>query len=573
MEGAHGGRGPSPPPVETETESREARVLCEMVLRARREGEEEEEEPLVPDEQLRTNDQLQRDEMLAMEAIYGDNVEIFGENAGLRSFQIRVHCEIPDGISVTAELLQGVDDDPDNWSCHTFTVQHLAPITLTCLMPLSYPSHHPPYFTLSVQWLDSMKISSLCHMLDSIWAQQPGQEVVYEWVQWLQSSALSHLGFDHGIVIQQSDSTISPVDVRAVGEIMEVESVVQWMISYNEEQCHESFLSGLHDCTICFSEYAGVDFVKLPCGHHFCRMCMETYSRMHVKEGTVLKLFCPDNSCRGDVPPNLLKRLLGDADFERWERLILQKTLDSMADVAYCPRCETACLEDEENNAQCAKCFFSFCTRCRVRRHIGEKCVILTPEEKLLSLQERQKVRQLSKGDIDTIIHMAKEIFSIKEMLRDSVQCPHCGIAISRVSGCNHMVCRNCGKYFCYGCGAASCSGCSKARNSALISDDEKVKQPDVSSYLKSLVDDTKETRKALTAEPLRKHPCPNCHQLNPKMGNNNHIFCWACQVHYCALCRKVVRKYTEHYGARGCKQHTVDPEIPPTRTKKDTSV
>ncbi|KAL6651306.1 hypothetical protein ACP70R_010231 [Stipagrostis hirtigluma subsp. patula] len=562
MESAGGEREPSP----EGTESKEARILREMMLRARREGEEAQ----LMAEQLRANDQLQQDEMLAIEAIYEDNVEVFGEKAGLRSFQIRVHCEIPDGISVTAELFQGVDDT-NSQPCHTFNVQHLAPISLTCLMPLSYPSHHPPYFTLSVQWLDSVKVTSLCHMLDLIWAQQPGQEVVYEWVQWLQSSALCHLGFDHGIVIQQLDSMMSPMDVRSVGEIVSVESVIQWLISYNEAKCHQSFLSGHHDCMICFSEYAGVDFIKLPCGHYFCRMCMETYSRMHVKEGTVLKLFCPDDKCQGDVPPNLLKRLLGDADFERWERLILQKALDTMADVAYCPRCETACLEDEEKNAQCSKCFFSFCTLCRVRRHLGEKCLSLTPELKLLSLQEREKVRRLSKGDINGIIYMAKEVFSIKEVLRDSVQCPHCGIPISRVSGCNHMVCRNCGKFFCYGCGEAGCSGCNKSRNSNPLSSFEEVKQLDVTSYLRDLVNGTKETHKALTTERFRRHPCPNCRQLNSKMGNNNHIFCWACQIHYCALCRKVVRKYTEHYGPRGCKQHTVDREIPETaRSKKD---
>uniref|UniRef100_A0A0E0H454 RBR-type E3 ubiquitin transferase n=1 Tax=Oryza nivara TaxID=4536 RepID=A0A0E0H454_ORYNI len=283
-------------------------LLHEMLLRARREGEEPD---LLPDEQLRSNYQLQQDEMLALEAIYGDNIGIFSAKAGLWSMCTGKFLTVP-----------------------------------------AYPQSYP-------RWLDAVKVSSLCLMLDTIWTQQLGQEAVYAWVQWLQSSALSHLGFDDGILIQQPGSMMGPVDVRAVAEIASVESVAQWLISYNEEQCHESFLSGLHDCMICFTEYA---------------------------EGTVLKLLCPNDKCGGVIPPSLLKRLLGDTDFERWERLILQKTLDSMSDLAYCPRCGAACLEDEENNAQCPKCFFSFCARCRDRRHIGEKC--MTIEEKLNSLQD-----------------------------------------------------------------------------------------------------------------------------------------------------------------------------------------
>ncbi|VAH36241.1 unnamed protein product [Triticum turgidum subsp. durum] len=223
-------------------------MLHEMALRDSQQGEE----PDLPDEQLRSNDQLQKDEMLAVEAIYGDNLNILGENSVPRYFQIYVYCEIPDGISVSAEL-RGVDDYPNNQS--KFSVEHLAPISLTCLMPPSYPSHHPPYLSLGVQWLDSVKVSTLCHMLDSIWAQQSGQEVIFEWVQWLESSTLSHLGFDGGIIIHKSDSTMAPVDARVTGEILSVEDVVQQLISYDEEQCLETFRRGLHVYTICFSEH------------------------------------------------------------------------------------------------------------------------------------------------------------------------------------------------------------------------------------------------------------------------------------------------------------------------------
>ncbi|XP_048553270.1 E3 ubiquitin-protein ligase RNF19A-like [Triticum urartu] len=166
-------------------------------------------------------------------------------------------------------------------------------------------------------------------------------------------------------------------------------------------------------------------------------------------------------------------------------------------------------------------------------------------------IQEQSRVRQWSKGDIDRRINLANEIFSIKEVLRSSVPCPHCGIAFIRVSGCNHMFCRNCHREFNY----------LNARRT------ETVRALDFIT-----VNAVQIERKVLSLSvSSRQYPCPKCHRPYPKMGNNNHILCLACQVHYCALCRKVVRKISEHYGPRGCKQHTVDPEIVRTKNKDDS--
>uniref|UniRef100_A0A453A5B2 RBR-type E3 ubiquitin transferase n=1 Tax=Aegilops tauschii subsp. strangulata TaxID=200361 RepID=A0A453A5B2_AEGTS len=212
-------------------------------------------------------------------------------------------------------------------------------------------------------------------------------EVIYQWVQRLQSSSLSYLGFDDEIILRKADQTYAQDggDKRALTYNAPPDVTIPRIIRYNDDKRHEAFLYAIHYCTICFSEFPGVDFIKLPCHHFFCQKCMQTYCKMHVKEGTVVKLLCPDTKCGAVVPPNILKRLLGEDEFERWETLLLQRTLDAMVDVVYCPRCQTACLEDAGDEAVCPSCLFSFCALCRERRHVGVEC--LSAEEKIQILE------------------------------------------------------------------------------------------------------------------------------------------------------------------------------------------
>lgn len=134
---------------------------------------------------------------------------------------------------------------------------------------------------------------------------------------------------------------------------------------------------------------AGKDFARLPCQHIFCMDCMQTLATVHVKEGSVNKLNCPDTSCRGSIPPYLLKELLEEEVFQRWEDLVLQRSLDAMMDIVYCPRCKTVCIEEEDNFVQCTKCFYSFCSLCRQSWHVGQECMSAEARLKILQVSSR----------------------------------------------------------------------------------------------------------------------------------------------------------------------------------------
>ncbi|RZC81005.1 hypothetical protein C5167_043586 [Papaver somniferum] len=469
-------------------------------------------------------------------------------------YPINIHIEVPHKFVVSTTKIDsfcgGVEyggsgsettiADNSNGFFYSFEIQYLPPIVLTCLLPKAYPSHCAP-FTIYVQWLDVLRISSLCKMLDTIWTGQPG------------------------LPLASSEKADNVGDRRAISG--SVSPDIPSLLNYNNDKCNEKFCQSLHESCICLSECAGTKFVRLPCKHFFCRNCMETYSTMHAKES--MAILCPQIKCEELVPPGLVKSLLGDEKFEQWESLLFHKTLDSMSDLVYCPRCEMACLEDEDHLAQCPTCFFTFCGLCRDRLHIGVQCMTIAQD----LAAETPKMTKQQRKELD----MINQLLNADEIDRITKPCPKCSAPIARSEGCNHMRCTKCWQHFCYKCGGKYLRGPDSLciNNCPLFDYDHQKRQAEQSRQDEKLRQEhQREARMRQQAVMLLKeqqilhrrlvedpenhaHSCPICHQINAKVQNNNHICCRSCEKHYCYLCRKIVKQSSQHYGPKGCKQHS----------------
>ncbi|KAG2444472.1 hypothetical protein HXX76_001224 [Chlamydomonas incerta] len=480
------------------------------------------------------------------------------------------------------------------------TLHFLSPVRLTLTLPPTYPAADPPELDIQALWLSGAQAAQLRAALLEQWAAAgPGAPISFTWVDWLRGEALAELGLTSSggggggggvgrlvlrrAQMQQLAAAGAPGAAAAGaqgggggGGGQSLEALAMALVRYSARREQHKFDESLVSCPICLEQQLGSRCVRLPeCGHAFCGACLATHLRTQLGAGAVDNMRCPDPACRRQLPHVALQQLMSQAEYERWETLTLQRTLDKMEDLVYCPRCREPCLEDKDHCTLCPSCFYSFCSLCEEAWHPGSRC--LDAEAKLALLEARRAGREGESAARESATERARreldkmnELKSLALVQSTTKQCPCCSMAVEKTEGCNKMTCAYCGVYWCW-----RCSGVIKGYDHFKEDGCELFDQAEIDRWNArwngGLFEAPRRNEVEANVAALniarrigqgRWCHCVVCGQQNLKEGGNNNIRCWSCNSHFCYLCRTWLRNRPgAHFGtgAGRCKQHTDD--------------
>lgn len=141
---------------------------------------------------------------------------------------------------------------------------------------------------------------------------------------------------------------------------------------------------------------------------------------LHVREGSITELRCPEPQCRAELSPAALEQILSESEYERWHRLKMQQIITAeMKGVILCPRCEGLGVETlvqaeepqekgEAPLATCGTCGFMFCGKCLDVYHQNlSQCTSadamtmkreLRKDRQNMTLAQRRELQKIAKG-------------------------------------------------------------------------------------------------------------------------------------------------------------------------------
>jgi len=182
--------------------------------------------------------------------------------------------------------------------------------------------------------------------------------------------------------------------------------------------------SSQSECPICFS--SSEDMKRLgECQHSFCENCLQEYLKTEINSLNVLKIKCPEQTCSCILSTSTLEELLDSSDFERYQKLLVQKMAKRTQDI-FCPQpgCSKIIIPAKDSAATQCGCGAVICNFCASLEHQGKTCIAaLDPDFEAYAAENNLKM------------------------------CLMCKTMVARVEGCTHITCSICDYEWCWTCG------------------------------------------------------------------------------------------------------------------------
>jgi E3 ubiquitin-protein ligase RNF14 len=406
---------------------------------------------------MEENKEEQDDELLALSSIFTEDLAI-SEGPKPGGTYTHILKDLPQPFCIISKEADG--------KRRKFDIQFLPEIQLHFNFPATYPSTDPPSYFLVCKWLKTAQLCQICVKLDEIWEEGKGSVILYQWIDFFQNELVEFLKLCSPLEIStivpcKQQSVEQDADPRAIQEILPPDRLLAAILEFNTEQVELQFGTQIFTCKICFCEKPGKQCLHFtPCNHVFCQECLKGYFEVQIGDGNVQGLLCPEPGCDTTATPGHVKQVVAEEIFERYDRLLLQSTLDKMSDIMYCPRqaCGSPVILDQESGS-CASCSYVFCIFCKKTYHGVSPCKIQSEEikglrEKYLNADPTEKQLLERRYGRLHLKQLVDESFSQQWLEENSKQCPRCKAHIQKSDGCNKMTCTKCRCYFCWLCGA-----------------------------------------------------------------------------------------------------------------------
>jgi len=123
-----------------------------------------------------------------------------------------------------------------------------------------------------------LQLSLLNSQLRELWVNNCGSVILFTWIGFLQTEAIAFLGIKSPLLLSENNLPI--------------------VLDYDRTKRERVFASTTFSCQVCLCEKPGSACMQFwGCDHVFCKACLRDYFEVHIKDGSISLLKCPEDKC------------------------------------------------------------------------------------------------------------------------------------------------------------------------------------------------------------------------------------------------------------------------------------